>query len=549
MSAADLLLTDLTIAEPRAAWTDADSHVHRPIAPRGAAAWRVLDYRTALYDGRALTTADPQAPTLRLPLNRTGWHAVSIGLAGRHFGLNRIAVRLTGDRHWQALSAPASYLREEPWCFADLTGRALELRFDATGGDNEHAALYCVRARPVAPEDVPTVSRRRHRPMVYFNDGHGIFYLAARPGRHIVAAALGAFADSDWDICCFGVGGADLVNYAPSVGTLMGEDAWYTPRRGDRNLNEVLHALLDQGVDPFRQAVEVAHAQGHTVWAYIRPQAWVLDSVCDHAFRSRFYTAHPEYRCREADGRALSKLSLAFPAVRAQLNAIARETLERGADGVCLTFNRGFPLVRYEAPVCDAWRAQHGGDARQLPESDPRLQVLWGDFVTAWLGELRALLDAAPAPGGGRRPLTVMLGDGPAWGARFGLDVGRWAAAGLVDAVMLYPTAPGRSAELDVSGTARLLAGTRTQLLPSLGSCFDHGTTTLRDYRRRAHRFYAAGAHGLARWDTDEWLARVALDDPELNALWCAKYLGPEDHDLTEIGGLAYAPFSPSVGF
>jgi len=75
MATDDLLLSDLTCALPRDGWTDADSTVHKPIAAAPAGKWRIIDYKTDHYDGRALLTTCPDAAPLRIPLGRAGWHA------------------------------------------------------------------------------------------------------------------------------------------------------------------------------------------------------------------------------------------------------------------------------------------------------------------------------------------------------------------------------------------------------------------------------------------------------------------------------------------
>ena len=48
---------------------------------------------------------------------------------------------MTGDSHWQFLSTEPGPLHEEPWRFADLTGKNLEIRFpqnlDMSPGDRQ----------------------------------------------------------------------------------------------------------------------------------------------------------------------------------------------------------------------------------------------------------------------------------------------------------------------------------------------------------------------------------------------------------------------------
>jgi hypothetical protein len=307
--------------------------------------------------------------------------------------------------------------------------------------------------------------------------------------------------------------------------------------------------MLDRGEDPLKQTINQAHAQGHRCWIYNRPQAWSSEQPWDHAFRSRFYAEHPEFRCLEADGTAISKLSIAYPGVRRQLNAILAEALERGADGLALAFVRGYPLVRYERPVAERYRELHGRDVSSVPDTDAGLRQVWAEFVTTWMREIRQMLDdAGPSTMSARRKLVVFSGPSTEWNARFGFDVASWAHQGLVDAVIPYPLGNERtSGFVDVAEYARLLEGTGVQLLPSLGSYADHGMT-LAQVRQRAHAFYQAGATGLSRWDTDPYLACVGLDDPVVQELWCEHYMGPQSVELHELQGLHLKRFPSIIG-
>ncbi len=553
----DILIADFTSAQPSTAWTDADSTMFKPIAQVASDTWRIIDYKSRLYHGRMIQATSPNAPSLTIPLNAKGWHAVSIGMTERSAASCGIELRLTGDTHWQTIFTYDGEPHEEPWKFADLTGRDLEIRYPRDMGafpstpDDFCARIMSVRLRPVRSEHIPIVSTKRHRPLVYTNDGHGLFYVGTKPGAHLVETPIGRFADSDWSVCCFSNIGADLVNYPSKVGTLCSAGGWDFSRRGDAHFKAMLDGTLALGVDPMKTAIEKAHAQDHEFWMYIRPQAWVSTPAGDHAFRSRFFMEHPEWRCVEQDGTPDSKLSIAFEGVRQQLNAIAAEGLERGSDGITLAFNRGFPMVRYETPVRERFETMHGFDPICLPDTDLRLQLLWAEFVAEWLRELRAVLDGfGPAPhGGGRRKLTVMTGPDTAWNRLFGFDVGRWAREKLIDAVMSYPKGyEGTSGFVNTAEYVELLAGTGVPYYAGTGSFADH-RMTLAAIRRRAHGHYRDGADGLARWDARGYLARLCLDDPELQRLWCDTYMGPQDNFMQEVAGITLEYFGPGLAF
>jgi hypothetical protein len=552
-------LTDMTCALPREAWVADCAFGEVPAKPAGG--WRILDYTCKEYAGRMLTTCQPEAAVLTIPLGLTGWHAVSIGIVC-FWCEGVLDVRLSGDTHWQRLRVASS--REEPWIMADLTGRALEIKPAADlirshgQGTGPVASLMSVRATPLSDAHVRRIKDDSPRPLVYTNDGHGLFWSDPTPGPQTVKQALEPFADSDWRVCCFGVGGADLVNYPSQAGTLLGH-GWDFPREGD-SLEARMQEPLRQGWDALRQVVELTHEQKQECWVYLRPQAWMGNWPFDHAFRSRFYGQHQHCRCVEADGQPLAHLSFACPEVRQQLNTIAAEAVARGADGICIVLVRGFPLVRYEEAVCQRFREVYGGDARQRPDTDPELRLVWREFVERWLRELRAVLDAAgPGATGGRRKLTIISGANLEWNQRFGVDIADFARKGLLDAVLPYPYGLERYAAMtyqtiDVAEYARALAGTGVPVYPSLGDCNDH-RRGLGEYFRRAHNYYQQGADGLSRWDTSPNLARIRLDSPARVALWSeiyqlAQMKQTQDCGVTfvDIGGIPQGPFQPTVG-
>ena len=556
------LITDFTCAQPRSGWTDADSTVLKPISKPPAGFWRIVDYKTVLYEGRALMTTHPESCALTIPLHRRGWYAISLGMSERQYAQAAIEVRLSGDEHWQIFrTSPqdgGGPLHEEPWCFADLSGRDLEVRYPrdvpaATGSQGTPlidqftvASLYSIRLTPVKLEHAALLEKHRHRPLVYFNDGTGIFYIAEKAGRHIVDTALGRFAGGDFDTCAFGNAGVDLMNFPSPAGRLAGTDGWDFVRPGDRRFRDHLVAMAAEGIDPMKQAIDKAHVQQQKLWMYLRPQAYTAEPPYDHILHSWFFHEHPELRCVEANGKPISKMSVAYPQVRDKLNEVVREGLKRGADGLCIAFNRGYPCARYEEPILRQFRDRYGIDTRTLPDSDPRLRRLWAESVTTWIRDVRRLLDeAGPSAGAQRRELAVMVGPDFEWNLRFGFDVESWAHQSLIDVVLPYPYV--KDGEIDVAAFVRALQGTAIPLLPSLGTYKQE--IRVAEIRQRAHRYYKAGADGLSRWDCPGQLARLRLDDPVQQALWCEHYFPPQQIEMTEYAGQNLAAFGPMLGF
>ena len=66
----------------------------------------------------------------------------------------------------------------------------------------------------------------------------------------------------------------------------------------------------------------------------IRPGAWKGALSLEEVFDSRFYEAHPEWRCVDRDGTPTMYMSYAVPEVRAHVIDVIREALDVDPHGV-----------------------------------------------------------------------------------------------------------------------------------------------------------------------------------------------------------------------
>jgi hypothetical protein len=568
----ELLITDMRCALPTDAWSDAEAHIHRRRSePPPAGKWRIIDYVSQRFSGSCLQTVHPDAATLTIPLRRKGWHAVSIGLAHPWMRRTFVEVRLTGEQDWQVIEgyrpgldepmplyepSGGSLLHEEPWIFADLTGKDLEVRYPVDYPQGVRVGVgrgsfYSVRATPVRPEDLPTVTSRRHAYMVQALESSSRYPDDPR------------WINDQWDVVC---SNNNCLNHPLTLKALHSTfpyEPWDQEPYYAESYRDDLAGPLEAGRDPVKETIATVHEHGKRFWFAMRPQAWGTAGVLDQATFTPFFAEHPEYRCVEADGGALSKLSVAFPEVRAYLNKHFKEWLQRGADGISVILVRGYPLVRYEEPIAELFRQRYGQDVRTVPDNEARLLAVWAEVVTEWFRELRQLCDeAGPTELSPRRQLSVYSGPSLEWNWQFGFDVATWAREGLVDVIMPYPTGAHHTVQLygeyydrpqgwiDMPAYREALQGTGVEIVPSLGSCIDH-LIPLAVYRERAHRHYSEGATGLCRWDNgaDAALARARLDDPGLQALWVERYMVKQQNWITELQGMDVTSFAPGLAY
>jgi hypothetical protein len=194
-------------------------------------------------------------------------------------------------------------------------------------------------------------------------------------------------------------------------------------------------------------------------------------------------------------------MSYAFPEVRRHVLDVLREALEFDPEGVGYLFHRGMPMVLWEEPFLKTFRSRYGADAREVPEDDPRILDLRAEMVTTLLGETRALLDETARKRGRKKPyaLSVSTFSTEPDNRRHGLDVGRWAKAGLVDDVGVAFFAHHTSfKQPDMAYYRNLLDGTDAKLYPFV-IAWNSGSP--QELCRRVTSFLAQGADGVAVWD------------------------------------------------
>lgn len=514
-SAEQSLLSNLSIAQP------ADE-----VAREGRKGqWRLIDYETPTRSGTMLFGAEDAAPgPLTIPLGAEGWHAIYLGLPqGMWFGPD-IKCKLTGDEYWFPVTQDGcpgyDAMFEGFWKHADLTGQDLQIE---RGAGN--SALGYIRLVKLTDEQVQALQADRQRQdtrrLIAVHDAefwHWGHFSSRRdsPTREDVLAEirghLDVMRDTDFAIVMPQLGG-QLRSEIPGLGEIewSGEGVEVVPSIYRKCIDDG-RRLLDWGVDWLREYLDYAHELGLKVWVGLRGCQITIPPV-DELWTAGFAQSHPEYHCRDREGRPVAYLSWWFPQVRERIHRTIRELATYGADGVGLSLVRTGPLVLYEGAAVEAFRAQYGYDPRERDEADPG----WAEFragqLTNYMQEIREVLDAAARCTGRERLEFVVETHGPAENNRlWGYDLKTWANRGLVDVIIAKD-------QVFVPGTLEYAGKSNDFRDPAVAVDYPFFLEAVRgtdcklyhdllprmmpanEYRQRAARAYAHGFTGLAFWD------------------------------------------------
>ena len=233
-----------------------------------------------------------------------------------------------------------------------------------------------------------------------------------------------------------------------------------------------------------RIAVKAGHKLGMEVW-----MAYGLfdhGSAADvgyvgfpYAAEDRRRAAHPEWAPVNRFGtwRQGGPIEFCYPEARqAVAGYLARYVLDGGYDGIAfLTYAENYS-VRYDdefgfnEPVVAEFKRRHGVDVRRQPFDRDAWSRLRGEYVTAFLRDLHALL--APHK---KRVAVCVDGADPyrptVWGGvrtagNVHLDLETWAKDGLVDEITVYAPASDAAIRMCVAacrGSATKVSGFRTR--------------------------------------------------------------------------------------
>ena len=495
--------------------------------------WQTIPYEAEGMSGTMLVAdAECSAPALTLALDAQGWHAIHLGV-WTDWTDSSIRVRLSGDpcftpvitdrpsptdSEWHSGFAT---LREAFWLCADLSGQELLIeKMDRWGG--RRAGLAYVKLEPLTAAEVTAIQHERARTdtkrLIAYDDA---WRLDPKTPEEALREGVEHYRHTDFRTLLWCIGSGSETYYFSDVGEPSVREEWDFLESFGRPMMGGMRAMQARGVDPLTTVIEHAHSFGLELHGMYLVGGWVYPP--NHGFESKFYYQHPQWRCVSRAGRAVTRMSYAFPGVRNFLLALFREVAERGADGINLGFVRGLPCLLYEQPMLDGFQQRYGQDPRNLPEDDPRWLRFKAGVMNDFMRALRREMDRVGAQQGRTVQVSAYVLNNEALNLTQGLDAATWAQEGLVDFILPYPL--HNVMDVDIAAYVRMTRGTECKVYPEVMP----RRQSPAEYREKALAFYAEGVDGLAFWDAnttsrsgfkDEWSMVRRLGHKEELAGW-----------------------------
>jgi hypothetical protein len=210
--------------------------------------------------------------------------------------------------------------------------------------------------------------------------------------------------------------------------------------------------LMDNALQTYREGVDYparvlarCRHDGMSPWITLRMNDCHCNDVLDHPFHGSFWRKNPQFRRQNCTGYFANCLDYARPEVRNFYKALVVETLDRyDIDGLELDFMR------------EPYLFSAGKEAEGAP------------ILTAWVGEVRKLVDAAAVRRGHLIRLGVRVPSRPETALGMGLDAITWAKTGLIDLLVVTPRWATIEFEMPIEQWRKLLKPTKTRLAGGL---------------------------------------------------------------------------------
>ena len=381
------------------------------------------------------------------------------------------------------------------------------------------ATLFGLLALCGARAAEPPKPRNAEKLVVVNDDGFSAFFSGEYTSADDLRRKIRNFADTQVAVLEWCITAGSRVNFPARTSELVGTGVTEFPRRGDKLASETFRRLAAEGTDTLAVVAAACRETGIACYASVRmngdyPAGW-MGAALPAMMNSDFWRAHPEFRVRDKAGADKTKLSYAFPEVRAFRLGLIREAAERDIAGVNLDFLRHPDFFGYDEPLVQEFQRRFGVDPRTVSATDRRWLDLRCEIMSGFLRDVRRVLDEAGQRRGQRLGLSARVD----WkqSRNVGCDVETWLKEGLLDYLVVgQRSLGGYSFDLKPfvalarpSGCAVLFGEeailTGNDLTPQEDKLVaegkmaapKRGMLTLEQYHARAARWFAAGADGL----------------------------------------------------
>ncbi len=414
--------------------------------------------------------APVQEVVIRPP--QPGIYEVHLHLAAPGKGVvePRVWVRSSDEAHGRMVMGKDQHRGEAQAVFAgvfDLRQQALHLR-QVSGALHYVGALPAgvrqVELLPARAPALPTFRDQQPVQVAAIFDAFMWYHHYAADTAALVDAMVEAHQHAGFDLLYYKLGGAawEYPSRVPGADNVVPDDPAFADPRDRAYCQRVIE--LFAGFDRLQAAIDSCRTRRMRCFGWLR-----IQNEGEHYFGkypiSRFYVENQHLCEQDIHGRPVrGKLCMLHPQVRQFWIDLALEALDKGAHGILIDTLRHLPKVMYADVVAERFAREHNGlNMRHLTPFDPRVVDLQVTIMTEFLRELRTAMHAQH-PGA---PLHVRVGCAS---PLMGVDPGRWAREGVVDAVIIEDRTAAR--EPDVAGLAAVMQGTACQFGPAFTRTF-----------------------------------------------------------------------------
>ena len=510
--------------------------------------WRIVPYNVeSIGDGRALCQNRWKSGEVEIQLHVQGWHRI-------HFisRYSDIRAKLSGDlcfntceSIFQGEDCEGWYDVEEVfWRKADLTNKNLII-------DDTQIDLLAIRLIPCEPvEEKPPVKW----PMAFTHDDQSM--MSPLKNLSDLFERCEKIPDDSCARMVLWMGGlGDTALHFTNVGTRFGQRSQEAWLEGHQHAIENMSKFTETGVDPADEIVRYCKKRNWELYWYVRHRGWGGGlPLISGPENSTFCESHPEFRNLTKQGEPIAGLSIAFPEVSEHLCNYYAELAATGADGVCVCFIRGCPIVLYEEPMVQGFLKQHGQDPRNLPDDEPAWLDFCGEVVTGFMEQLRKAI-------GPDRKLAAMINGTEQLNRQYGMDIKRWVSENIVDDLFIMchqygPEGVHRQAEpefLQYEYFQNLPGRDSVRLWPML-YMWDMFDAEPEKHCNTIGQWLDQGADGYAFWDGASWATDKQANICDLGRTPRPAYIKPQrliaKYPLVKWDGdVLYNRYSPIEGW